>query len=44
MGGTTGGNEVESEFIRSDGEDTPYLDYAWAKKVAYGRLIATYSC
>jgi hypothetical protein len=38
------GNEVESEFIRSDGEDTPYLDYAWAKKVAYGRLIATYSC
>jgi hypothetical protein len=38
------GSEVDREFVRSGGEDTPYLDYAWAKKVAYGRLIATYNC
>jgi hypothetical protein len=38
------GNEVDSELVRSNGEETPYYEYAWAQKVAYGRLIATYSC
>lgn len=38
------GGEVESELIRSNGEATPYFEYAWAQKVAYSRLISTYNC
>ena len=38
------GNEVDSELVRSNGEETPYYEYAWAQKVAYSRLIDTYNC
>ena len=38
------GNEVDSELVRSNGEETPYYEYAWAQKVAYSRLIDSYNC
>lgn len=37
-------NEATDELTRSNFEQTPYFNYAYAQAVAYGKLLDHYNC
>ena len=38
------GNEATNELTSHNFEQTPYFNYAFARAVAYGRLMDQYNC
>jgi hypothetical protein len=38
------GNQATDELTRNNFEETPYFNYAYARAVAYGKLMDQYNC
>lgn len=37
-------NQATDELTRNNFEETPYFNYAYARSVAYGKLMDRYNC